>query len=123
MIFDFYNSKNSNFWESETWYCWLAIAVKTYLDKISSLNHKSNVHFISYEALCRSKDNWLDIMKTIGIKQIYDYPFKESKKEVSVKYDSEILDKASAIYSELSGSNWYSYYLKCVKTKKIYLKY
>ena len=44
-------------------------------------------------------------MKTIGIKQIYDYPFKESKKEVSVKYDSEILDKASAIYSELSGSN------------------
>ena len=94
---NFNNNLEINHW-IEQWYL-------TYKNCFSSLNHKSNVHFISYEALCRSKDNWLDIMKTIGIKQIYDYPFKESKKEVSVKYDSEILDRASAIYSELSGFN------------------
>tara|TARA_B100000700_G_scaffold277137_1_gene324295 strand:- start:28 stop:1002 length:975 start_codon:yes stop_codon:yes gene_type:complete len=92
----FDNELDINHW-LEQWYL-------TYLNCAETLKNKDNKYFICYEKLCNSKEYWLDILKILGIKQTYDFAFKESRKETSLEIDSRLSNKAQFLYSELIES-------------------
>tara|TARA_B100000767_G_scaffold47887_1_gene42717 strand:- start:864 stop:1835 length:972 start_codon:yes stop_codon:yes gene_type:complete len=75
----------------------------TYKNCFEALKHKDNIHFICYEKLCTSKKYWLDILKMLEIKQTYNFVFKESKKDISLKVDEKMANKASSLYADLSN--------------------
>ena len=60
-----------------------------------------NVKLISYEKICNSKEYWLQILDYLGINDIYEFEFKESKKVISLEFNNELLKKASSVYSKL----------------------
>ena len=82
---------------------WLEQWNKTYSNCLNKLRMKKNVHFISYERLCNSKDYWLDIQNILEIKNNYDFEFIESIKEIKAKIDHDLLNKSKLIYSDLNN--------------------
>ena len=59
--------------------------------------------FVCYEQLCTSKEYWLHILKILDVEKIYDFEFKESKQEISLKIDSELSNEARSLYTQLSN--------------------
>ena len=94
---EFNNDLEINHWV-EQWYL-------IYSSVFRLLEKKKNVFFISYEKLCSRKDYWLKIQKIVKINQSYDFEFKESKKDVSLKIDKKLREKATSIYLDLNSLN------------------
>ncbi len=91
------NDLEINHW-IEQWYL-------TYKKVFQLLKDKQNLHFICYEKLCSSKDYWVEIQKILKVEEIYDFEFKESKKDFSLDIDSKISDKALSLYFDLYSLN------------------
>jgi len=93
----FSNDLEINHW-IEQWYL-------TYKNAFQILKNKMNLHFISYEKLCTEKDYWFQIQKLVNIEKPYDFEFKESKKDISLNIDKELIGKALSVFSDLNGLN------------------
>ena len=65
--------------------------------------NKKNVNFISYKKLCTNKDYWFQIQKLVKIEEIYDYEFRESKKDIPFNIDTGLKEKAMSLYLDLNG--------------------
>jgi hypothetical protein len=81
---------------------WLEQWYLTYKHCFDNLKNNENVNFICYEKLCNSSEYWLDILKTLNIKDKYDFEFKESNKVISLEMDGDITHKGLSLYEELS---------------------
>ena len=88
------NDLNINHWIEQ----WILI----YRNLCETLKHKNNVHFVSYEKLCTSRDYWIEILSKLEVKEIYYYPFKESKKVINLEIDSNFRKKAISLFFELN---------------------
>jgi len=64
--------------------------------------NNENAYFICYEKVCNSREYWLDILKTLNIKDKYDFEFKESNKVISLEMDEDTAHKGLTLYKELS---------------------
>ena len=95
---NFPNDLEINHW-IEQWYL-------TYSDSFQLLKNKKNVHFISYEKLCSTKDYWFQIQKLVNIEKPFDFEFRESKKDIKVNIDSGLKKKAISLYFELNCLNF-----------------
>jgi len=91
---NFQNDLEINHW-IEQWYL-------TYRDSFQSLKNKRNIHFVSYEKLCLSKDYWFKIQQLVNIKKLYGFEFKESKKDISCNIDKRLKEKVISLYSGLN---------------------
>jgi len=89
------NDMDINHW-IEQWYL-------SYMNCYKTLEFKDNVRFISYEELCSSKEYWFDILKMLKIERTYNYEFKESQKDIHIKVDKNIANKALSLYMDLSN--------------------
>ena len=94
---NFQNDLEINHW-IEQWYL-------TYKDSLQLLKNKKNLHFISYEKLCLDKDYWFQIQNLVQIEKPYDFEFKESKKDISCKIETELKEKTMSLYLELNDLN------------------
>jgi hypothetical protein len=81
---------------------WLEQWYLTYKNCFNNLQDNENVYFICYEKLCNTSEYWLDILKTLNIKDKYDFEFKESNKVISLEMDGDITHKGLSLYEELS---------------------
>ena len=90
---NFKNDLDINHW-LEQWCLVYQNCFKTHQDK-------NNVNFICYEKLCSSKEYWFNILRMLDIKNIYDFEFKESYREISSNIDSELANKAKSLYSKM----------------------
>ena len=97
------HNKNLNFKNDLDINHWLEQWYLTYNNCLNSLIYKDNVYFICYEQLCSSKEYWLNILKKLDIKEIYDFEFRESQKIIPLEIENGICNKASSLYSELSN--------------------
>ena len=89
------NDMDINHW-IEQWYL-------SYKNCYKAIEFKDNVRFISYEELCSSKEYWFNILKMLEIERIYNYEFKESQKDIPIKVDENIANKALSLYMDLSN--------------------
>lgn len=80
---------------------WIEQWCQVYKKCLALLKSNHNVTFICYEKLCLQKEYWLEILKLIEINKNYDFEFRESKKEISMNIDNNLIKKASSIYSQL----------------------
>ena len=90
---NFKNDLDINHW-LEQWFLVYQNCFKIHQDK-------NNVHFICYEKLCSSKEYWFNILRMLDVKNIYDFEFKESYREISSNIDSELANKAKSLYLKL----------------------
>ena len=81
---------------------WLEQWYLTYKHCFENLKNNENVYFICYEKLCNASEYWLDILKTLNIKETYNFEFKESNKVISLEMDEDITHKGLSLYKELS---------------------
>tara|TARA_A100001011_G_scaffold130388_1_gene137379 strand:- start:8292 stop:9260 length:969 start_codon:yes stop_codon:yes gene_type:complete len=91
----FKDDLNINHW-IEQWYL-------TYKNTVKLLKNKNNIIFISYEKLCSSKEYWYKIQKKVQIENLYNFEFKESKKEIRLKTNKELCKKAYSLYLDLNN--------------------
>ena len=91
---NFKNDLDINHW-LEQWFLVYQNCFKIHQDK-------NNVHFICYEKLCSSKEYWFNILRMLDIKNIYDFEFKESYREISSNIDSELANKAKSLYLKMA---------------------
>ena len=94
---NFHNDLEINHW-IEQWYL-------TYNDAFQLSKNKQNLHFISYEKLCSSKDYWFQIQEIAKIEDPYIFEFRESKKDIPLIQDMGLQEKALALYFDLNGLN------------------
>ncbi len=90
----FKNNLDINHW-LEQWYL-------TYKNCFETLKTNKNVNFIWYERLCNSKEYWINVLEVAGIKEVYNFEFKESKQEIYLEIDDRLTKKVLSLYSELS---------------------
>ncbi len=81
---------------------WLEQWHLTYKHCFDNLQDNENVYFICYEKLCNDSEYWLDVLKTLNIKETYHFEFKESNKVISLEMDEDITHKVLSLYKELS---------------------
>ena len=86
---------NINHW-LEQWY-------KTYLNSYKKYINSENIYFVSYEKLCQSEEYWENILNLLNIKIKYSFSFKDSEKEFSARFDSELAKKATDLESKLNS--------------------
>ena len=91
---NFKNDLDINHW-LEQWFLVYQNCFKIHQDK-------NNVHFICYEKLCSSKEYWFNILRMLDVKNIYDFEFKESYREISSNIDSELANKAKSLYLKMA---------------------
>ena len=91
----FENDLDLNHW-IEQWYL-------TYSNALKLLKNNNSVNFISYEKLCSNKDYWLQIQKLVKIDEPYDFKFKESRKDIKLNIDEDLIDKANSLYFDLNS--------------------
>lgn len=89
------NDLDINHW-IEQWY-------QIYKRCLANFEGNHNVSFVCYEKLCLQKEYWLEVLKIIDINRNYNFDFRESKKEISMTIDNDLIKKASSIYSQLSS--------------------
>ena len=89
----FENDLDINHW-LEQWYL-------TYYNCFETLRSKENIHFICYEQLCNVKEYWLKVIKTLNIKKIYDFEFKEFHKNIQLDMDEGIINDGISLYKDL----------------------
>ena len=80
---------------------WLEQWYLTYENCYNNLKDKNNIYFICYEQICASKECWIDLLQKLDIKETYDFEFKESHKDISLKIDNKISNKALSLYFKL----------------------
>lgn len=80
---------------------WLEQWYLTYQNCYNNLKNKNNIYFICYEQLCASKECWIDLLQILDIKEIYGFEFKESHKDIPLKIDNKISNKALSLYFKL----------------------
>lgn len=90
----FENSLDINHW-IEQWFL-------VYSNILEAVNNKDNITFISYDRLCISEKYWAQILQYIGIKDTYSFSFKESRKEIPLRINKQLLNKALTLNSDLS---------------------
>ena len=81
---------------------WIEQWYLTYSNCFQELNNKKNIYFISYEALCSSKEYWIKILRLLDLKQTNDFEFKESRKKITLQIENKIKSKALSLYSEIN---------------------
>ena len=81
---------------------WLEQWYLTYKNCVETLINKKNVHFVSYERLCSSKDYWIKILNMVKIKNFYKYEFIESRRKIYLDLDSKIINDSLTLYDELN---------------------
>jgi hypothetical protein len=81
---------------------WLEQWCLVYQNCFTTHQDKNNVNFICYEKLCSSKEYWFNILKMLDVKNIYDFEFKESYREISSNIDSELANKAKSLYLKMA---------------------
>ena len=84
---------------------WIEQWYLTYNNAFKLLKNKQNVHFISYEKLCSTKDYWHQIQEIAKIEEHYDFEFRESKKDISCNIDPGLKQKVMSLYFDLYGLN------------------
>ncbi len=89
------NDLDINHW-IEQWY-------QVYKRCLAVSKNNSNVAFVCYEKLCLQKEYWLEMLKIININKKYNFDFRQSKKEISMNIDHDLIKKTSSLYSQLSG--------------------
>tara|TARA_B110000967_G_C18885867_1_gene563934 strand:- start:58 stop:1029 length:972 start_codon:yes stop_codon:yes gene_type:complete len=89
------NDLDINHW-IEQWY-------QVYKRCLAISKNNSNVVFVCYEKLCLQKEYWLEMLKIIDINKKYSFDFRQSKKEISMNIDHNLIKKTSSIYSQLSN--------------------
>ena len=94
---NFDNDLEINHW-IEQWYL-------IYSNAFKLLKDKPNVNFISYEKICTTKDYWFDIQEIAKINKNYDFEFRESKKDVPLKIDLGLKERARSLYFDLNSLN------------------
>jgi hypothetical protein len=82
---------------------WIEQWCLSYMNCCEIFKLKDNIHFISYEELCSSKEYWYDILTMLEIENTYCYEFKESQKDIPFKVDENIANKALSLYTDLSN--------------------
>ncbi|MDC0420379.1 sulfotransferase [Gammaproteobacteria bacterium] len=82
---------------------WIEQWCLSYTNCCETLKLKDNIHLISYEELCSSKEYWLGILRMLEIENTYSYEFKESQKDIPIKVDESIANKALSLYMNLSN--------------------
>ena len=94
---NFKNDLDINHW-LEQWCLVYQNCFKTHQDK-------NNVNFICYEKLCSSKEYWFNILRMLDVKNIYDFEFKKSYREISSNIasniDSDLAIKAKSLYLKM----------------------
>ena len=96
------HDKNLCFEDDLTINHWLEQWYLNYKYCFENLKNNENVYFICYEKLCNASEYWLDILKTLNIKDKYDFEFKESNKVISLEMDEDFIHKSLTLYKELS---------------------
>jgi len=96
------HNKNLCFEDDMTINHWLEQWYLTYKYCFENLKINKNVYFICYEQLCNSSEYWFDILKTLNIKDKFDFEFKESNKVISLEMDEDITHKGLNLYKELT---------------------
>ena len=91
----FKNDEDINHW-MEQWYL-------IYKGLLDYQHRNQNLIFICYEQLCTSKEYWLNILEALEVEKLYDFNFKESKKEISLKINSELSIEARSLYTQLNN--------------------
>jgi hypothetical protein len=89
----FNNAADINHW-LEQWY-------HTYKNCLETVGHKPNVYFVCYEQLCNSPSYWHNLLEILNVEKRYDFPFRESNKEVSDLVRGDYFQKASSLYEQL----------------------
>ena len=89
------NDLDINHWV-EQWYH----VYKSCLE-VSERNH--NIVFICYEQLCSQGELWFKILKILDVNREYDFDFRESRKEISMIVDTDLIRRASLLYNKLSS--------------------
>ena len=88
---------NINHW-IEQWYF-------VYGNYMETLKNNKNVNFICYEKLCKSTDYWRNILRLLNIDRFYNFNFKESKKDIPISFNDDLIYKSNLIYNQLIKSN------------------
>lgn len=88
---------NINHW-IEQWYF-------VYGNYMETLKNNKNVNFICYEKLCKSTDYWLNILRLLNIDRFYNFNFKESKKDIPISFNDDLIYKSNLIYNQLIKLN------------------
>lgn len=88
------NDLNVNHW-LEQWYL-------VYKNCYETLCNYPNIHFISYEHLCRSDNYWYEIIKLLSIDNPLRFHFRESIKDADCTPDDSLSQKAYHIYNQLN---------------------
>ena len=83
---------------------WLEQWLKVYKD-IVRIKSNRNTLFICYEKLCNEEEYWSNILESVEISHKYEYKFKESKKNIDINVNQELLDMAVSTYQELMNKN------------------
>ena len=81
---------------------WLEQWFLTYYNCYENLRNNDNIYFICYEQLCSLEDYWLEVLRTLNIKKIYGFKFKESHKNVPLDMDEGIINDGFSLYKDLS---------------------
>lgn len=87
---------------------WIEQWYLSYNKCFENLINKKNVIFICYERLCESSFYWKQILKVLNIKKVYEFEFKESKKEINLQIDNQLKEKAFSIYFNLIDNSPYN---------------
>jgi hypothetical protein len=84
---------------------WMEQWLLTYQYCYTHLKDLHNIFFICYEELCSSNNYWADLLKILGLIDIYDYEFKQSSKVVPMKVNECIAEKAMSLYSTIQKAS------------------
>lgn len=84
---------------------WLEQWCLVYKHCYETLKYLPNIHFISYEKLCRSAGYWHELLELLGISKSLQFNFIESKKVELPIIDKSLNQKAFNIYSQLDQLN------------------
>ena len=90
---NYINSHNINHW-IEQWY-------KTYEFCLKKYSKNEQFIFLCYEDLCKDNSIWLKLKAKLNIKAVNNYEFKESIKEINLKFDHSLMNKCENLYSSL----------------------
>ena len=82
---------------------WLEQWILTYSNCYSLIISRDNIYPICYEELCSSKKYWATLKKVLKITEISDFQFTESRKNIQVDVNENLIMKASSLYLELKN--------------------
>lgn len=84
---------------------WLEQWINSYKDSLERLSSKNNVVFICFERLCSEKRYWDQILTLLKVPNKYSFVFKNPLKKLSVKVNSNLIEKSEFIYKELCSKS------------------